>query len=43
MVLKIPSARLPAVENSRSKKVSINKAERNIKISVEILGIFVPQ
>ena len=31
MVLKIPSARLPAVENSRSKKISINKAERKIK------------
>ena len=31
MVLKIPSARLPMVENSRSKKMSINKAERKIK------------
>ena len=31
MVLKIPSARLPAVENSRSKKISINKAERKVK------------
>ena len=33
MVLKIPSARLPAVENFRSKKMFINrpKAERKIK------------
>ena len=31
MVLKIPSARLTAVENSRSKKISINKVERKIK------------
>ena len=31
MALKIPSARLPAVENSRSKKISTNKAERKIK------------
>ena len=31
MALKIPSARLPAVENFRSKKISINKAERKIK------------
>ena len=31
MVLKIPSARLPVVENSRSKKISINKVEPKIK------------
>ena len=31
MVLKIPSARLLAVENSRSKKIFINKAEGKIK------------
>ena len=31
MVLKIPSARIPVVENSKSKKISINKAERKIK------------
>ena len=31
MVLKIPSARLLAVKNFRSKKISINKAERKIK------------
>ena len=31
MVLKIPSARLPVVENSGSKKISINKAGRKIK------------
>ena len=36
MMLKIPSACLPAVENSSSKKISIDKAERKIKISMEI-------
>ena len=38
MVLKIPNARLPAVENSRSKKISINKAERKIKCLWKYLG-----
>ena len=41
MVLKISSARLPTVENSRSKKISIT--EQKNQISGEILGIFVPQ
>ena len=38
MVLKIPSARLREVENSRFKKIFINEAERKIKYLWKYLG-----